>query len=105
MYVAKQHPNTTVIGTDLSALQPANAPANCEFLKVVSEAEWVFSEPFDWVHLRFVFTCFNEPFKVLRSAFASLKAGVWIEIHDTEAQHQRIDGSAEGGQSLYESRE
>ncbi|KAK7918404.1 hypothetical protein PG985_010278 [Apiospora marii] len=93
---AKQHPNATVIGTDLSAIQPANAPSNCEFLKDDAEAEWVFTDPFNYVHLRFIFTCFNDPFKVFRSAFANLKPGGWIEIHDTEAQPQRMDGSTEG---------
>ncbi|KAK7960760.1 hypothetical protein PG988_011974 [Apiospora saccharicola] len=93
---AKQHPNTTVIGTDLSSIQPANAPINCEFLKDDAEAEWVFSDPFDYVHMRFIFTCFNDPFKVFRSAFDNLRPGGWIEIHDTEAQHQRVDGSTEG---------
>ncbi|KAK8072538.1 hypothetical protein PG996_005886, partial [Apiospora saccharicola] len=52
---ARQHPDCHVVGTDLSLIQPANAPPNCEFIKEDSEDEWVFTQyKFDYVHLRTV---------------------------------------------------
>ena len=98
---ASENPNTQVIGTDLSAIQPVDyAPPNCTFVKEDSEEEWLFrKEPppgakpedaedlriqFDFVHLRMVVTCFTDPKRVMRHAFENLKPGGWVEYQDGE---------------------
>lgn len=55
---AKQHPNATVIGTDLSLIQPTdNLPPNCTFVREDSEEPWVFGKSFDYIHWRLMLTC------------------------------------------------
>ncbi|KAK7923790.1 hypothetical protein PG985_007861 [Apiospora marii] len=81
---AREHPNCQVIGTDLSAIQPDPDVPNCTFIKEDSEDLWVFGGiRFDYIHLRFVVTCFNDHHGVLSQAFDHLKPGGWIEYQDT----------------------
>ncbi|KAK7968617.1 S-adenosyl-L-methionine-dependent methyltransferase [Apiospora saccharicola] len=69
---------------DLSAIQPDPDVPNCTFIKDDAEDPWEFGRiRFDYVHLRFVVTCFNDHHGVLNQAFENLKPGGWIEYQDT----------------------
>ncbi|KAH8658298.1 S-adenosyl-L-methionine-dependent methyltransferase [Xylariales sp. PMI_506] len=99
--LAEQFPEAQVIGTDLSAIQPTNKPDNCTFIRDDAEAEWVFEHKFDFVHLRFVFSCFTDPRATMREAFANMNSGAWIEYQDASIEQvgsmdgpEAIDGSA-----------
>lgn len=94
---AKSHPESNVIGTDLSLIQPANAPANCSFVKEDAELdEWTLPVLFDYVHLRMVHLCFDDYRAVIRKCFDSLKPGGWIELQDAVFKLLCTDGSADG---------
>lgn len=87
--VAEQNPQSYVIGTDLSAIQPERDVSNCVFQKDDAEAEWVFRAPgqpngvlFDYVHMRLVCSCFDDTQQVMRQAFDNMKPGGWIELQD-----------------------
>lgn len=94
---AAEHPRSQVLGTDLSCIQPdmASTP-NCAFMKDDAEAEWVFPCRFDFVHLREVNTCFDDPCNVMRQAFLNLNAGGWIEYQDFGFDLISDDGSVHG---------
>lgn len=81
---AQEHPNAKVIGTDLSAIQPANRPENVDFIKDDAEEEWLFPQvpAFDFIHLRLVSSSFDDPRKVMESAINGLGEGGWLEYHD-----------------------
>jgi ubiquinone/menaquinone biosynthesis C-methylase UbiE len=49
---ADEHPSARVLGTDLSPIQPAQVPPNCEFLIDDCEQEWIFHNQFDYIHTR-----------------------------------------------------
>lgn len=50
---ARQHPNSRVVGTDLSLIQTSeNLPPNCSFVREDSEELWVHDHPFDYIHWR-----------------------------------------------------
>lgn len=49
---AELHPDAQVFGTDISIIQPLYVPPNCQFVREDSEEEWVFTFPFDYIHLR-----------------------------------------------------
>jgi cyclopropane fatty-acyl-phospholipid synthase-like methyltransferase len=51
---ADEHPNATILGTDLSPIQPTWLPPNCAFYVEDVEAEWLYSpdEAFDLIHSR-----------------------------------------------------
>lgn len=52
-HFARQHPNTKVIGTDLSLIQhQANMPPNLTFEREDSEEAWVFDHRFEYIHWR-----------------------------------------------------
>lgn len=51
--VADQHPSASVIGTDLSPIQPSWVPINVRmFIEDSEEPEWLHGSEFDLVHFR-----------------------------------------------------
>lgn len=94
---AREHPDAEVIGTDLSLIQPTNAPENCNFIKENSEHdEWIFPDPFDFVFMRLMNSAFDNHFTVLQKAYDSLAPGGWYEIHDATLELLCSDGSCTG---------
>ncbi|KAH8651192.1 S-adenosyl-L-methionine-dependent methyltransferase [Xylariales sp. PMI_506] len=93
---ARLFPSAHVIGTDLCAVQPRTTLTNCEFVKEDSEEPWNYDHKFDYVHLRMVFTCFQNPKTVVQEAFKYLKPGGWIEFQDGSAEVLCKSGSIEG---------
>lgn len=66
---AEEHPESHVIGTDLSMIQPNPDITNCEFVREDSEEPWVHDRLFDYIHMRAVVTCFTDMTTVIRHAF------------------------------------
>lgn len=91
---AKQHPQSTVVGIDLSEFGTLSAP-NVTFLQQDAEKDaWEFAQQFDYVHMRFVVTCFTDMRTVLRKALDNIKPGGWIEIHDVLGIPEFFDDGA-----------
>lgn len=57
-------------------------PPNCHFQIHDSEDAWNFSKNFDYIHGRFLLTCFKDPAVVLRQAFSALTPGGYLELQD-----------------------
>jgi SAM-dependent methyltransferase len=90
-------PDANIIGTDLSAIQPENAPPNCTFVKDDAEEPWVFPHTFDYIHLRLVFSCFSNPKKMMKEAFQWMNSGAWIEYQDPSiAEIGSMDDNIQG---------
>lgn len=49
---AGEHPDTEVLGIDLSPIQPAFIPPNATFVVDDLEQEWAFSNKFDFIYMR-----------------------------------------------------
>ncbi|KAK3321903.1 methyltransferase type 12 [Apodospora peruviana] len=79
---AVKYPSAQVIGTDLSPIQPEYVPPNCRFEIDDAEDEWLYSDPFDYIHLRMMFHCFRDHLGVMRSALAQLRPGGYMEWQD-----------------------
>ncbi|KAI1259420.1 S-adenosyl-L-methionine-dependent methyltransferase [Xylariaceae sp. FL1019] len=79
---ASQHPDTQVIGTDLSPIQPHYLPENCKFEIDDAEDDWTYTEPFTFVHGRALLSCFDDPSKVVQQAFNNIEPGGFIEFQD-----------------------
>ncbi|TVY64307.1 putative methyltransferase tdiE, partial [Lachnellula suecica] len=92
---AERNPSSTVIGTDLSAIQPEYVPPNCQFEIDDAEDDWTWSQRFDFVHGRMLFTCFKHPSEIFHRAFAALNPGGWMEMQDVLFDYDSIDGSGE----------
>ncbi|RDW66656.1 hypothetical protein BP5796_09405 [Coleophoma crateriformis] len=95
---ADRYPGTTIIGTDLSPVQPEWVPPNCNFEIADAEHEWTYSQPFDFIHGRMLFTCFTvESAKaVFTSAFDNLNPGGYLELQDCIFPQKCIDASSMG---------
>ncbi|KAK0615117.1 S-adenosyl-L-methionine-dependent methyltransferase [Bombardia bombarda] len=94
--VATEHPSAHVIGTDLSPIQPEYVPANCHFEVDDADDDWIFSHPFDYIHLRMIFHSFRSHKEVMRSGFENLLPGGWIEYQDYYCHLQSVDGTLQG---------
>ena len=79
---ADMHPESKVTGTDLSSIQPPWVPPNVEFLIDDAEEPWVFSHPFDYIHVRVLIISIRDWERLIRQAFANLKPGGYLEISD-----------------------
>ncbi|POS70662.1 hypothetical protein DHEL01_v210946 [Diaporthe helianthi] len=73
--MAKTFPESNVIGTDLSLIQPEDPP-NCSFIKEDAELdEWTLPAVFDYIHLRMIHTCFDDYAALFRKCYENLEPG------------------------------
>jgi hypothetical protein len=93
---ASSFPSASVMGTDLSPIQPAFVPPNCRFEVDDAEDEWIYSQKFDYIHGRMLGSCFNSHVKVFESAFQFLQLGGWFEMQDFAFPFRCIDDSMKG---------
>ncbi|KAK6070509.1 methyltransferase domain-containing protein [Seiridium cupressi] len=109
---AEQNPSSFVVGSDLSAIQPQASVPNCIFVKDDAELPWYFPEPnpghaecqgacdhfisFDYVHLRMMFSCFEDTRNVLRNAYDNMTPGGWIEFQDSSFDVRQGNPDFEG---------
>jgi SAM-dependent methyltransferase len=93
---AQRYPEASVTGTDLSPIQPEYVPANCQFEIDDAEDEWVFSRKFDFIHIRFVMTCFANPRFVIEQAYKACAPGGYLEMQDGVFPLHCHDDSLEG---------
>lgn len=50
--VHRLYPEASIIGTDLSPIQPGWVPPNVQFFVDDAESDWTFDGEFDFVHIR-----------------------------------------------------
>ena len=79
---ADEHPEVTILGTDLSAVQPAYVPPNCSFEVDDVESDWTFNHPFDFIHIRFLTVGMRDWSKFFHQAFQHLQPGGWLEVQE-----------------------
>jgi SAM-dependent methyltransferase len=93
--IADQLPMATVIGTDLSPIQPPWVPPNLQFYIDDAESEWLFRdfEKFDFIHGRALCGGIADWPAFYAQAFKSLKPGGWIEMQDHECWINSDDDS------------
>ncbi|KAK1765999.1 S-adenosyl-L-methionine-dependent methyltransferase [Phialemonium atrogriseum] len=77
---ADANPSAKVIGVDISPIQPAFVPPNCEFQVDDINEDWTFPEnQFDFVHLRHMTGCVSDWAAFHKNAFRYVKPGGWVE--------------------------
>ncbi|KAL1880038.1 hypothetical protein Daus18300_001401 [Diaporthe australafricana] len=95
--MAQEYPGSTVIGTDLSPIQPAMVPGNCSFeIGDAEEADWGFELPFDYIHARAMVTCFRDGRAMVQRVFDNLAPGGYFELQDPCLPMRCDDGSMDG---------
>jgi 2-polyprenyl-3-methyl-5-hydroxy-6-metoxy-1,4-benzoquinol methylase len=92
--MADQYPSASVIGTDLSPVQPTWIPPNLSFQVDDFEEEWTFgSDRFELVHARFIMSCVSDYPRMYKRAFDAIKPGGYFEISDMESGCYSDDGT------------
>ncbi|RDW66580.1 hypothetical protein BP6252_10215 [Coleophoma cylindrospora] len=86
-------PNASVLGLDLSPIQPLWVPPNVKFLVEDMEDAWVLATPFDLVHMRAITPILKNPTKVLASCYENIKPGGWIELQEPHVNAYCDDGT------------
>ncbi|KAA8648258.1 hypothetical protein EYZ11_008025 [Aspergillus tanneri] len=93
--MAEDFPDTEIVGTDLSPIQPNWAPPNCTFHIDDAESDWTFTqdEAFDYIHGRVLAGGIGDWPRFLRQAYNHLKPGGWFEVQEYEAWIHSDDGT------------
>jgi SAM-dependent methyltransferase len=73
-----------------------SVPANCRFEVDDAEDDWVFSEPFDFIHARAVVTCFKDNRAMVKKIFDNLTPGGYFELQDPCLPMRSDDGTLDG---------
>ena len=87
-------PDTQVIGTDLSPIQPQWVPPNLKFEVDDAEQPWTYpADHFDLVHTRIMNAFLQDWDRFLEQSFRHLKPGGWVECQELSVDVQSDDGS------------
>ncbi|KAF6836797.1 methyltransferase domain-containing protein [Colletotrichum musicola] len=92
-----EHPDADVLGFDLSATQPEFVPPNVRFEVDDLDNEWIYSKPFDYIHIRGMSGSVRNWPELLKKCFDNLKPGGYIELQEADSTILSADGSAERG--------
>ncbi|KAK6384698.1 hypothetical protein LTS17_002261 [Exophiala oligosperma] len=83
--IADKFPQSQVIATDLSPIQPTWIPPNIQFQVDDCEADWNFDQRFDWIRIANMGGSIADWPRLFRQCMDHLKPGGWIEVLDFEA--------------------
>ncbi|KAF4958037.1 hypothetical protein FSARC_11123 [Fusarium sarcochroum] len=92
---ADEFPSAEVLGTDLSPIQPEWTPPNCVFEVDDFEADWLYHNPFDFIHARELEGCISKDDRFFEQALQHLKPGGYIEMQAVDATFWSDDGTDE----------
>ncbi|KAF1810036.1 S-adenosyl-L-methionine-dependent methyltransferase [Eremomyces bilateralis CBS 781.70] len=81
MDFADAHPETKVLGIDLSPVQDSFVPPNLEFEVDDANEQWLFKNKFDFIFARQHHSAIEET-KLIDQAFDNLEPGGWIELQE-----------------------
>ncbi|EXJ93591.1 hypothetical protein A1O1_01983 [Capronia coronata CBS 617.96] len=83
--IADKFPMAEVIATDLSPIQPSWVPPNLQFLVDDCEADWTFTQQFDWIRIGNMGGSIADWPRLFQQCMDNLKPGGWLEVMDFEA--------------------
>ncbi|KAK1986410.1 TAM domain methyltransferase [Colletotrichum cereale] len=86
-------PKLMVLGVDLSAIQPEFTGPNVKFEIDDLEEEWTYSQPFDYIHSRFMTSSIANWKDLLTKCFNNLNPGGFIELQEPDLSARSDDGS------------
>ncbi|KAJ8065033.1 hypothetical protein OCU04_005748 [Sclerotinia nivalis] len=95
-------PNASVLGTDLSPIQPDMVPPNCRFeIDDVTE-EWTYPPNyFDFIHIRGLFGSISDWDRLYAQAFKHLKPGGFIQQIEPSLHVKSDDNTVPPNSPLY----
>ncbi|KXH44122.1 hypothetical protein CSIM01_04426 [Colletotrichum simmondsii] len=97
------HPESEVLGIDLSPAQPGFVPPNVRFEVDDLEEPWTYSRPFDYIHSRMMNSCVKDWKKYCQQAFDNLNPGGYFELNEINAGAHSDDGTLKSSSALVKS--
>ncbi|KAH7629377.1 S-adenosyl-L-methionine-dependent methyltransferase [Sordaria sp. MPI-SDFR-AT-0083] len=98
---ADEFPNTEVIGTDITPIQPTWTPPNCKFELDDCNAEWTWPDnTFDFIHCRMMFGVVTDWDDLFRQAYRTSKPGGWVESFVACSTMFSDDGTVKEGSAM-----
>ena len=92
-----RYPNAeSIIGNDLSPIQPRWVPPNVSFEVDDVEADWTYSRKFDLIHSRFFYASIKNWPRLMQQAYDHLEPGGYAEFTDADITWTSPDGSHKG---------
>jgi trans-aconitate methyltransferase len=79
---AEEHPSATVLGIDISPIQPELVPVNCSFRVDNVEDDWMPDEDYDYIHSRAMVPAMKNWPRFISQSFLHLKPGGYLELQD-----------------------
>lgn len=98
---ADEHPETQVLGVDLSPIQPSFLPPNSRFEIDDIEEVWTFNRKFDLIYSRMMTGSLSSWPRYFEQAFENLNPGGWIEAADICVPHRSDDNTLDSKSALY----
>lgn len=91
--VADEFPESSVVGVDLSPIQPSWVPPNCRFYVDDVEREWTYrpAEHFDYIHARDLISFVTDWRQLISRVFDNLKPGGFIEFQECVTPAESVD--------------
>jgi len=86
-----EHPETSVIGIDLSPIQPTMVSPNVQFYVDDLDQPWDFHTPFDLIYFRMMSGSVRNWPQWMRQAYDNLRPGGYIELFDVVMGHSTCD--------------
>ncbi|KAI1343020.1 S-adenosyl-L-methionine-dependent methyltransferase [Xylariaceae sp. FL0016] len=85
-------PEATILGVDLSPIQPTSVPPNVTFQIDDIEDTWVHETDYDFIHMRESSGYMKSTPKVIENSFQHLRPGGWLELQEFHWEAISEDG-------------
>lgn len=95
---ATEHPNSEVLGIDITMPRPKSTPANCHFAVADAEGDWSFAaadEPFDLIYGRMLINSIRDWPGFMKRCLEYLRPGGWLQLDDVAHRFFSEDGCGE----------
>ncbi|KAF2090434.1 S-adenosyl-L-methionine-dependent methyltransferase [Saccharata proteae CBS 121410] len=86
-------PTATILGNDLSALQPTWVPPNVSFIVDDVESPWTYATPFQYIFCRYMAGAIGDWPGLIANVHDNLSSGGWAEFQDYDSLYYSEDGS------------
>ncbi|KAF4773604.1 hypothetical protein HER10_EVM0002323 [Colletotrichum scovillei] len=93
MDFADEHPESEVLGVDLSPIQSTFVPQNVKFEIDDIEEPWTFSQPFDYIHSRLMTSSIGNWQEYIQKCFDNLNPNGYLELNEVDLYCKSDDGT------------
>ena len=91
--LGEEYPGATIVGNDLSPIQPPWVPPNVKFIVDDVEEDWIEPIQYDYIHCRYMAGSIKDWPRLFKQIFQNLKPGGWVEFQESANTIYSEDGS------------